>query len=210
MKLNLLLSLSLTVIIGIALIPLIGSLSNDALSGVTETIEVEKNLIYEDLPIEIKAGDTFVTPLGSFRTNILYTVYVQNGESPATRWGFASTSTGKDLYINGTPFRYEEGTWDAPTFAANASTEWYTWVVVEDVGTFTFLQDFPVVLDTLYSSTTGVFQDYSQPQSFETDVLSTTEEVPVYTTTDHLVNLIPVISVLILIGAVVVYVKLKH
>lgn len=209
MKINIILSLALTVIIGISLIPLIGSLSNDALSGQTEIINVEKNIVYEDLPIQIKAGDTFVTELPAFRSNILYTIYIQNGETPASRYGFATTSSGRDIYINNVPYRFESGTWDAPAFETDFSNEWFTWVVVGTTGTMTFLQDFPVELDTIRSSTDVTYTEYPQPTSYSTDVLSTTEEVPVYTTTDRLVNLIPFFAVLILIGAVIVYIKFE-
>lgn len=210
MKIQQFLIIALSIIIGIGLIPVIGALSDGALSGETETVEVEKNIVYEDLPIEIKAGDTLVMPLPEIRSNILFTIYIQNGEDPTTRWGFATSGSGRDLYINNTPFRFEEGTWDNPTFVANASTEWYTWVVVDDVGTLTFLQDFPVEIDTIQASTGQVYTEYPQPTSYSTDVLTTTIEVPVYTSRDRLVMLLPFIAVVFLISASVIYIKFKH
>lgn len=210
MKINLLLTLAMTIIIGISLVPLIGSLSSEALSNQTEVVDVQKNIVYQDLPISIKAGDTFITTLPEFRSNIMYTIYIQNGETPASRTGFATSSSSRDIYINGTPYAFESGTWDAPVFAADFSNEWFTWVVVGDVGTMTFLQDLPDEIDTIVSSTGTVYTVYPQPTSYSTDILNTTEEVPIFSTANTLVNLIPFFSVLALIGAVIVYIKFKN
>lgn len=209
MKVNNFLIIALSVIIGISLIPVIGSLTTAAESGRTETVDVEKNIVYEDLPIEIKAGDTLVTELPAFRANIAYTIYIQNGVSPATRWGFATTSSGRDVYINGQPYRFESGTWDNPAFESDFSNEWFTWVVVDDVGTMTFLQDFPVEINTIQSSTGTVYTEYPQPTTYSDDVLSTSIEVPDPTTTDRLIQLIPFVAVLVLIGSAIIYVKIK-
>lgn len=213
MKLNLLLSLSLTVIIGIALIPLIGSLSNDALSGETEIVTVESDLIGSNLPLQIEAGDTLVVTIYEYGNNVVYTEHYRNIHTDAAIWGFSSTGGSHKVHYNSTFYELIGGTWDEPVFGADYSDAWITWVVDGDTGTLTFLQDFPVELTGIYIST-----DPTTPKNFWTNtgnisaysVLNQSEEVPVYTTTDHLVNLIPVISVLILIGAVVVYVKLKH
>lgn len=210
MKINQILIIGISVIIGIGLLAVVGATSQSALSGETEIINVEKNIVYEDLPIDIKAGDTFVTTLADFRAGIAYTVYIQNGVDPVTRWGFSTTGTGRDIWTNGTPFRFEVGTWDEPVFSGDYSNEYYTWVVVGDVGTITFLQDFPVTIDTMQLSTGTLTDQYSQPSSYETDVLSTSIEVPVYTTTDRLVQLVPFIGVLVLVGSVIVYIKIKH
>lgn len=212
MKLHLWILLVVTMIIGIAMIPVIVSLTDDAMSGITETVSIEKNIDYDDLPIQIGAGDTLVMPLPEFRAGILYTLYIQNGSNPAepNRWGFSTTKNERAIYTNGVPFYFETGDWDNPVFAENFSNEWFTWVVADDVGTFTFLQDFPVVIDTMVLSTGFVVVEYDQPSAYETDILYQDIEVPDYTNVDRLVTIIPIVAVIFLIGAVVVYIKVKN
>ena len=211
MKLNILLSISLTVIIGISLIPLIGSLSEDAQSDQVEVVELSTDLDYDKLPIQIKAGDTFVHTKPEFREGIIYTIYMQNGTVTSNRWGFSFTGNMQAVWYNNTSFIFTSGEWNLPVLSAPYSDDWITWTVDGDVGTLTFLQDFPVVLDTMITSTSQLRDSWNIVTTYDTtDVLNYTQEIEVITITDRLVNLIPVISVLILIGAVVVYVKLKH
>ena len=214
MKLNLLISLSLTVIIGIAMIPLIGSLRDDALSGETEIITVESDLVGSNLPLQIKAGDTLVVTMYEFGNNVVYTEFYRNIHTDASIWGFSSTGGSHKVHYNSTSYELIGGTWDEPIIGNDYSDTWITWEVneAETIGTLTFLQDFPVELTGIYIST-----DATTPRTFWTNVgnistfsvLNTSEEIPVYTTTDHLVNLIPLFAVMVLIGAIVVYVKVK-
>lgn len=212
MKINLILSLALTVIIGISLIPLIGSLSNDALSGQTEIINVESTLDGSELPTQISAGDTLVLTMFEFGNNVVYTETYRNVHTDTAVWGFSSTGESHKVHYNGTSYELIGGTWDAPVFGADYSDAWITWEVDGDTGTLTFLQDFPVELVAIYSSTAPTTPKYVWTNTTAIDsfsVYNTTEEVPVYTTTDRLVNLIPFFAVLILIGAVIVYIKFK-
>ena len=211
MKLNILLSISLTVIIGISLIPLIGALSEDAQSDQVEVVELSTDLDYDKLPIQIKAGDTFVHTKPEFREGIIYTIYMQNGTVTSNRWGFSFTGNMQAVWYNNTSFIFTSGEWNLPVLSAPYSDDWITWTVDGDVGTLTFLQDFPVVLDTMITSTSQLRDSWNIVTTYDTtDVLNYTQEIEVITITDRLVTLIPFISVLILIGAVVVYVKLKH
>lgn len=212
MKINLLIMLSLTIIIGIALIPIIGSLSSDALSGITEEVPVESDLLYANVPISIKADDTLVITLPDVVNNVVYTEHFRNISTDATIWGFSQTGDSVNVHYNSTLYELIGGTWDAPVFGAEFSDAWIDWSVDGTIGTLTFLQDFPVDLIGIYISTNpGVLKTswFNTTNISTFSILNTVEEVPVYDNADTLVNLIPFFSVLVLIGTVIVYIKFK-
>lgn len=213
MRINLLIALSLTIIIGIALIPILGSLSEDAFENVTETVNVEKVLDGADnLPITIKTGDTVVIELPEFLNNVVYTETLRPALTDPSTWGFSCTGESIKVLYNATNYELIGGTWDAPVFGAEYSDTWIDWSVDGTTGTLTFLQDFPYDLVGIErSNNLGVINNtfINSTSIADLSVYNTTEEVPVYGTADYLVNLIPLFGVLLIVGTVIVYIKFK-
>jgi uncharacterized repeat protein (TIGR02543 family) len=117
------------------------------------TIE-QVQLLPANTPIQIKAGDTLTfTRVNEYYNNVTYTEYFRNNYSSTDVWGFSSTGTGHSVRYNGTSFRLEGGTWQSHAFSEPYSDEWISWTYTGDVGTLTFLQDWPVVIEHLIAST---------------------------------------------------------
>lgn len=117
-----------------------------------ETIQVP--LVPASTPIQIRAGDTLTFNRTTNAYNdISYTEYFRNDPSEPTIWGFSSTGNGHYVRYNGTNFRMEGGTWNGHVFMEAYSDEWIDWSYVGNVGTLTFLQDWPTEIVGLYSST---------------------------------------------------------
>lgn len=107
-------------------------------------------------PIQIKAGDslTFTRTNNSYN-NISYIERFTHAEQYGTNpfWGFSTSNDGHYVHYNGTQKRLEGGTWNSHAFNQPFFDEWVTWTFEGNVGTLTFLQDWPYEVKNLYRNT---------------------------------------------------------
>lgn len=145
------------------------------------------SLIPDNVPIQIHAGDSLTfNRTTAVYNNITYTEYFRNDPAETSIWGFSSTGSGHYVRYNDTNLRIEGGTWDSHSFAAAYSDDWIDWSFVGDVGTLTFLQDWPFPIVGLYSSVAPTTPKTSWSNSTNISTFATLNLVdPIISPTTH-------------------------
>lgn len=132
-------------------------------------------------PIQIKAGDSLTfTRTNNPYNNITYTERFTHANQFGTNpfWGFSTSSDGHRVHYNGTSLRLEGGTWSSHAFNAPYFDEWVTWTYEGNVGTLTFLKDWPYEVKNLFRNTLP-----TEPQSgwFNTTSIATYAVLNIHT-----------------------------
>lgn len=160
-----------------------------SVSAATQTNEVE--LTYENLPLEIHAGDKLIMDAGAEgggAGSILYREELINSNYETSKWGFSSTDDYFRVYYNDTNFAFSTST--SQTLAANFSDDWISWTVNGNIGTLEFLQDWPYAVDSMYS-VNGTNYTAKTSYSYGDNIslyahLELTTEIPDYTLASEL------------------------
>jgi uncharacterized repeat protein (TIGR02543 family) len=150
----------------------------------TQTIEVA--LTYENLPLEIHAGDKLIMDSnadGGNTGSILYSEQLINSEYETSKWGLSSTDDYFKVYYNDTSFNFSTGT--TQVLADAFEDDWISWTVSGNTGTLEFLQDWPYAIDSMYS-VNGATYTAKTAYSYGDNIslyahLELTSEIPDYT-----------------------------
>lgn len=138
-----------------------------------ETILNDVDLTLALLPIYIRAGDTLTLNLPDVVSNVQLRTYLSNDwDSSLGRYGFSWWNAGLEVYIAGTSYDLTSGTWDEPVIEASFTNTNLDWAVVGDVGTLTFLTDWPEPIINLYNSNGEIKTDFSVNDSYWVDFIS--------------------------------------